>query len=788
MAIFERIITVYNDKGSKQAVKDLNKLEKNFSDASKKIAKAFAVATAAAGALAIKIGKDAVQAAMEDQKSQVLLANALRNTVGASDEAIAASESYITSLQNQLGIADDELRPALAVLATASGDLAQAQTLLGLSLDVAAGSGKSLSTITSALSKAQNGNFTALQRLFPALDRNAIASGDLVAITQQLAGLYGGAAQENANTFAGQMQILKLRFGEILETIGYRFLPILENLIQVINEQVVPAIEAWLEANGQKLANVFENAVGYIVAFSQSLFDAFNFVARNINVFKQLGAVIIATFAGAKVAAAVSAIIGAIKAIITVTKALRTATLGAAAAQSLLTGGISAAAGATAFAAALYGINKAMDKFGDSADKTSDKLDFNFKGLKLGANDYTKGLEKLTVSQVKNTAATKKAAAAAALELATKKGLAALAKLGVKPTAEKDPIQLEAARLNLLKQSNLEEAARVNALIANMEAQMKLNEAAQRYTDLLQVLSDAVISDEEVSVLAQKWNITKGEVLEYIARIYAANSTDLNDGPIVNLLMKWGLTKEEAEKYVDFTRALKDEKIDDSEIEKLMGKWGMTRAEVLAYGKTVQDGTALQAALSKGWSLPGDEAAQSWRNALAALNAYLAALGAPRVAGATGGAGGGGGGGGGGDSFVANPFNPASAAVSISKIEEQIDTLTSLRDATEKGTAISVLLKEHIDTLTDSISTSGLGALSDERARMQAMGVFDGPGISAGSTFDPGSFRMAENAGMTVNVTVEGNVQTEADLANAIRQRILLEQQSGNPILFVGGL
>ena len=77
MAIIERIVTVYNDKGSKQAVKDLNKLEKNFADAGKKIAKAFAVATAAAGALAIKIGKDAVQAAMADEKSQVLLANAL---------------------------------------------------------------------------------------------------------------------------------------------------------------------------------------------------------------------------------------------------------------------------------------------------------------------------------------------------------------------------------------------------------------------------------------------------------------------------------------------------------------------------------------------------------------------------------------------------------------------------------------------------------------------------------------------------------------------------------------
>jgi hypothetical protein len=60
--------------------------------------------------------------------------------------------------------------------------------------------------------------------------------------------------------------------------------------------------------------------------------------------------------------------------------------------------------------------------------------------------------------------------------------------------------------------------------------------------------------------------------------------------------------------------------------------------------------------------------------------------------------------------------------------------------------------------------------------------------VGTTSSLDPASFRQAENAGMTVNVTVEGNVQTEADLANAIRQRILLEQQSGNPILFVGGL
>jgi hypothetical protein len=801
MAIIERIVTVYNDKGSKQAVKDLNKLEQNFKDAGKKIAKAFGVAALAAGALAVKLGKDGVEAAIADQKSQALLANALRNTTGATDSAIAGVEDYIATQQRLVSVTDDELRPSLTTLLNATQDITEAQALQSLALDISAGAQKDLQSVSLALAKAVGGNIGALTKLGVPLSEDIKKSKDLNAALDELGKTFAGAASTRAQTFEGRMQGIQIAFSEALETLGFAFLPVLEDLVVVFQTQVIPAFEKFIAQNKDELAGALGDIIEFLIKATKGLGSMFKTISDNLTTFKIFTALIVGTFVGTKVAAGIGAIIAALKLLTGVFKKQAVAGTAAGTATAFATGGTSAfaaAAGITAFTAAVGGTLLVLNKMTNSLDDNTEAIQKNSQVVTGHLADLNRLSQATATANIKNKALTVTTAGLnkkTKEQLATERALAALRKLGVKPTAEKDPIQLEAARLNLLKQANLEEAARVNALIANMEAQMKLNEAAQRYTDLLQVLSDAVISDEEVSVLAQKWNITKGEVLEYIARIYAANSTDLNDGPIVNLLMKWGLTKEEAEKYVDFTRALKDEKIDDSEIEKLMGKWGMTRAEVLAYGKTVQDGTALQAALSKGWSLPGDEAAQSWRNALAALNAYLAALGAPRVAGATGGAGGGGGGGGGGgsgggggDGFVANPFNPASAAVSISKIEEQIDTLTSLRDATEKGTAISVLLKEHIDTLTDSISTSGLGALSDERARMQAMGMFDGPGISAGSTFDPGSFRMAENAGMTVNVTVEGNVQTEADLANAIRQRILLEQQSGNPILFVGGL
>lgn len=98
-AIIARIVSQYTDKGAKAARKDIAKLGADFDKFAKRSAKAFALAGAATAAFALKIGKDAVQAAIEDQKSQTLLATSLRNTVGATDAAIASVEEYITKQQ-----------------------------------------------------------------------------------------------------------------------------------------------------------------------------------------------------------------------------------------------------------------------------------------------------------------------------------------------------------------------------------------------------------------------------------------------------------------------------------------------------------------------------------------------------------------------------------------------------------------------------------------------------------------------------------------------------------------
>jgi hypothetical protein len=62
-------------------------------------------------------------------------------------------------------------------------------------------------------------------------------------VQTKLSDLFGGAAAANAQTFQGRMDRLKVAFDEGVETIGTKLLPIIEALIAIIIEKVVPGFE-----------------------------------------------------------------------------------------------------------------------------------------------------------------------------------------------------------------------------------------------------------------------------------------------------------------------------------------------------------------------------------------------------------------------------------------------------------------------------------------------------------------------------------------------------------------
>ena len=196
------------------------------------MAKSFAIAGAAAGAYAIKLGVDGVKSAVEDELSQKKLATALRNTTKATDQQIASTEDYIKQQQLSFGIADTKLRPALANLARATGDLTRAQQLNNLAIDIAAATGKDLETVSLGLAKAYNGNLGALTKLGIPLDANIVKTKDFDAATKVLTETFGGSAKANTQTFAGQLAILQEYFGEIQEDIGAKLIPKLKSLLE----------------------------------------------------------------------------------------------------------------------------------------------------------------------------------------------------------------------------------------------------------------------------------------------------------------------------------------------------------------------------------------------------------------------------------------------------------------------------------------------------------------------------------------------------------------------------
>lgn len=196
---------------------------------------ALLAAGAAAGALAIKLGVDGVRAVIEDEQSQKLLAKALQNTTNATDEQIASTEQYISKQQLAFGVADTKLRPALANLARATGDVGKAQQLTNLALDIAAATGKDLETVSLTLGKAYNGNIGALTKLGIPLDENIKKSGDFLLVQDELTRLFGGAAKANTETYAGQLAIVNERFGELKEGIGVKLLPVLKTLLEQVN-------------------------------------------------------------------------------------------------------------------------------------------------------------------------------------------------------------------------------------------------------------------------------------------------------------------------------------------------------------------------------------------------------------------------------------------------------------------------------------------------------------------------------------------------------------------------
>jgi len=224
------LITEFKDTGIKNAIREFKNLEtagQKAQFAVKKAAVPAGIAVAALGAVAF----DAVKAFAEDDAAAQKLATTLKNTTGATDKQVSAVEDFITKTSMAAAVADDDLRPALDTLLRGTKDVTQAQDLLTMALDISAGTGKDLGSVSEALSKAFNGQLGPLKKLDPALAdliKNGASTDEVFAA---LGKTFAGQASTAANTTAGKMKNLGIQMGEFKESIGAAVAPLVSKLL-----------------------------------------------------------------------------------------------------------------------------------------------------------------------------------------------------------------------------------------------------------------------------------------------------------------------------------------------------------------------------------------------------------------------------------------------------------------------------------------------------------------------------------------------------------------------------
>ena len=618
-AVVARILTQYSDKGSKQAQKDIAKLGKRIDAFSKKAVKSFAVATAASAAFAVKIGTDAVKAAIEEQRTQAILANTLKNVAGATDATIKKVDEYIDKQEMLSTVSDTELRASFGRLVSISGDVTEAMRIQTVALDVAAGTTKDLSTVSAAFEKASAGNFTALKKVLPGIDANIIKNKDLGKALEYATKMYGGSAEAFGDT--EPLKRLQIAYGRVMEELGTVLLPVVIEFTEYLTKPggAIDALKQWITVNETELQDslrgvtdifkvVIDNGDNFIKMLD-TLVKISTFLNSSILGVVKWGEALLGIAVLLKTVRALrrfkidfglsrgsvqaiglvmkykealiilqyraKAIATAIGLITTAFRAQGIAAGFAAIATALATGGVSLVTAGTALAAigvtALVTKN-AMNMYAESQDKAAQATWEAAQGqYDLTKQIYGGAAAEKYKAEVEAAAARERAKAAAQAKIAAAQAAAAKKKqdaIDKKNAALKAAIEKKySVRLTDADEYENIQLTAVEKLLA------KQKDADKTLTDRIK------LRKEELAL----FNALNENAQRYTDLLQALADEKLSNQEIELLAKKWGLTVDAAKSYIFTIFAIKDEQISEDEVDKLAKAWGITKAQAAQY-------------------------------------------------------------------------------------------------------------------------------------------------------------------------------------------------------------
>lgn len=187
-------------------------------------------ATAVIAAAAMAFSKP-VNAYMEAESALLKLGVALNNQGQYTKDALNELVSFSEQMQKTTTLEDDLAKSIMGTLSSFGMTTEEIKRSTQAAADMASFTGKSIETVADLLGKAYAGNTSALSRYGIVVDETGTKSEKFQAVLEQLEQRFGGAAQAELLTYAGQWKQLQNQWGDIQETLGYGLLKTIEALL-----------------------------------------------------------------------------------------------------------------------------------------------------------------------------------------------------------------------------------------------------------------------------------------------------------------------------------------------------------------------------------------------------------------------------------------------------------------------------------------------------------------------------------------------------------------------------
>ncbi len=242
---------------TKEAFDDINKqldgMEKRLkpaAEASQKVALALAGAAAAAvGFLGV-----AVKAAAESEESWAKIGKNIENSGYDVDKVKIKFQEFATATQKLTGYSDEYIATIASKFLPVIQDTTASMELTSLALDLESAGVANAESAVKALTLAHEGDITMLKRYVPSLRladeeqiKNMSSSERATYALDALKAQFGGMAEAAGSTFSGKLRVLNETWGDFLEIVGAKILPILSVFIEKVTAFVQDKLPLWID-------------------------------------------------------------------------------------------------------------------------------------------------------------------------------------------------------------------------------------------------------------------------------------------------------------------------------------------------------------------------------------------------------------------------------------------------------------------------------------------------------------------------------------------------------------